>query len=286
MLLLKGQHGSQAHRVGARATDVDTKALGLLDELVAARVVKGNECALALTTEVLELAWVLGGQGRELAVQVVTNAGSLRDEVVLLNLLDDGAEENGARWVTHPRVELAVGLVGPQLGVAKVVASGLGLLGEGHHVGRRGQVPVVMGPELAGGADARLHLVDDQQHTVLLGDLAQAAEEGGRGVVVASLGLDGLNNDGARGDAVVEDQILDLGKGGLLGLLVLLNVFLQRVLEQREGGLGPVECGDVQLVDRLGAGGGERAEQAAVEGGLEGHDGELLRGAGRLVVHG
>lgn len=38
-------------------------------------------------------------------------------------------------------------------------------------------------------------------------------------------------------------------------------------------------------MDGLGAGGRQRAEQAAVEGGLEGHDGELRR-AGALVVHG
>lgn len=205
---------------------------------------------------------------------------------MLLNLLDDGAEEDGAGWVTHPGVELAVGLVGAQLGVTEVVAGSLGLLGEGDHVGGRGEVPVVVGPELAGGADAGLHLVDNQEDAVLLGDLAQAAEEGGRGVVVTTLGLDGLDDDGTGGNAVVEDQVLDLGEGSLLGLLVLLDVLLERVLEEGEGSLGPVEGGDVKLVDGLGAGGGEGAKQTAVEGGLEGHDGELLGGAGRLVVHG
>lgn len=205
---------------------------------------------------------------------------------MLLNLLDDGAEKDGAGWVTHPGVELAVGLVGAQLGVTEVVAGSLGLLGEGDHVGRRGEVPVVVGPELASGTDASLHLVDDQEHAVLLGDLAQTTEEGGRGVVVATLGLDGLNDDGTGGNAVVENQVLDLGEGSLLSLLVLLDVLLQRVLEEGEGGLGPVEGGDIQLVNGLGAGGGERAKQTTVEGGLEGHDGELLGGAGRLIVHG
>lgn len=104
-------------------------------------------------------------------------------------------------------------------------------------------------------------------------------------MVVAALALDGLDNDGGGGDVPRLDQLLDLVEAGLLDLGVLLGVLVQRVLENGEGRLGPVKGGDVDLVDGLGAGGGESAEQAAVEGRLEGQDGERGR-AGRLVVHG
>ncbi len=60
----------------------------------------------------------------------------------------------------------------------------------------------------------------------------------------------------------------------------------ERVFELREGGLRPVEGGDVELVDGFAARGGEGAEEAAVEAGFEGEDGEGLGRAGGLVVHG
>lgn len=285
VVLLEGQHRTQTHGAGATAANVDAKLLGLGEELVALGVVKGDESALALAAEVLEVLGVLLLQALELGVEVVANLGGVVDEVEALNLANDGAEEQGADGVAHPGVELAVGLVGPQGRVAVVEARGLGLLGEGDNVRGVLQVPVVVGPELAGGADARLDLVDDEEHVVLLGQLAQAAEEVGRGVVVAALALDGLDDDGRGGDVPRLDQVLDLVEAGLLDLGVLLGVLVERVLELGEGGLWPVEGGDVDLVDRLGARGGQSAEQAAVEGRLEGQDGERGR-AGRLVVHG
>lgn len=57
-------------------------------------------------------------------------------------------------WEEISRVELAVGLVRHQHGVAEEVSGGLGLLGERHHVGRRRQVPVLMAPELASSSEA------------------------------------------------------------------------------------------------------------------------------------
>lgn len=226
MVLLEGEHGAQAHGAGAAAADVDAEGLGLLEEFVAVGVVEGDEGALALAAQVGELAGVFLGEPLELTEEVVADLGGVLDEAEALDLVDDAAEEQGARGVAHPRVELAVGLVGAQGRVAEVVAGGLGLLAEGHHVRGRGQVPVLVGPELAGGADAGLHLVDDEEHAVLLGDLAQAAEEGGRGVVVAALGLNGLDDDGARGHVVVLDEVLNLGERVGLGLRVLFNVVL------------------------------------------------------------
>src|SRR5687768_117008 len=138
MLLLEDEHRPKAHSGLTAATNVDTLRLAALENLVAAGAVPGNEGALTLTAEVVDLGGVL-----------------------LLDLLDDGAEDDGAGWVAHPGVELAVGLVGAELDVAVVVAGGLGLLGEGDHVGRGLEVPVLVRPELAGSANTGLHLVDD-----------------------------------------------------------------------------------------------------------------------------
>lgn len=171
MVLLERQHGAQTHGARTAAANVDAKLLCLCEELVALGVVKGDEGALALAAQVLEVLGVFLLQALELGVEVVADLCRVVDEVEALNLADDGAEEQGADGVAHPGVELAVGLVGPQGRVAVVEAGGLGLLGEGDNVRGVLQVPVVVGPELAGGADARLDLIDDEQHVVLLGQL-------------------------------------------------------------------------------------------------------------------
>jgi hypothetical protein len=59
----------------------------------------------------------------------------------------------------------------------------------------RAVVPVLVSPELAGGAHAGLDLIDDEGDVVLLGDVAEALEEVGRRPVVATLGLDGLHDE-------------------------------------------------------------------------------------------
>ena len=285
MVLLEGKHGSQANRAGTASTNVDTKGLGLGEELVSLGAVKGNEGALALTTEVLEVFGVLGGEALDLAVEVVTDAGGVVDEVVALNLLDNGAEDEGASRVAHPGVELAVRLVGTEILGGVVVAGGLGLLGEGDDVRGVLEVPVLVGPEFASSTDTGLDLVGDEEDIVLAGQGAELLEEFGGGVVVTALGLDGLDHDGAGWEVPRLDEVLDFVERRLLGGGVLGGVLVKRVLELGEGGLGPVEGGDVELVDGLGAGGGQRAEETAVESGLEREDGELGR-TRRLVVHG
>ena len=107
-------------------------------------------------------------------------------QVKPLDLVDDGAEENGSRGVPEPGVELAVRFRGAQQGVAVVPACGLGFFGERDHVRRVLEIPMLMGPEGTCGADAGLDLVDDQQDVVAARESAQATEKGGGRVVVAA----------------------------------------------------------------------------------------------------
>ena len=75
--------------------------------------------------------------------------------------------------VAPPRVELSVGAVGTEARVAEVVACRFGpFFGKGHNVGRRGEVPVVVGPHRSGGARARLDLVDDEGEVLSCCDVA------------------------------------------------------------------------------------------------------------------
>jgi len=285
MWLVEDQHRAQTNSTLAGSTNVDTDSLGLLQERITLWGVEGNEGTASLASQVLELVGVLLCQALDAGIEVVTYLGGVLDKVQALDLLDDAAEEDGAGWVAHPGVELTVWLVGAQLGVAVVVAGRLGLLGEGHHVRWGREVPVLVSPELAGCADTGLHLVDDEQDVVLLGKLAETAEEGWGRVVVATLGLDGLDDDGCWRVVVGSDETLDVGEGIGLGLCILGGVLLKWVLELRKDGLWPVESWDIKLVDRLGAGSGKGAEETAVEGGLEGENG-VRRGTWSLVVHG
>ena len=206
------------------------------------------------------------------SIQVLPDLCGVLDEVPALDFLDDGSEKDRARRVAHPGVELAVGFVGAEAGVAEVVAGGLGFFGKGDHVRGVCHVPVLVGPELAGGADAGLDLVNDEEDVVAFRDVAQAAEEGGRSVVVTTFGLDWLDDDGADGVVEVFDQVFGLSEAaGFLGH-VFLGEFVEGVFEVGEGGLRPVKCGDVEFVNWFAAGGGEAAEETAVESGAEGHD--------------
>ena len=108
MLLLEDQHGPQADGLGTRSTDVDTEGLRILQDLVTSGRVPGDECTLALATEVLDLLRELGGKALETGVEVSTSLGSVLDEVLALNLIEDGAEEDGASRVTEPTDVLLV----------------------------------------------------------------------------------------------------------------------------------------------------------------------------------
>mmetsp|Transcript_45582 Transcript_45582/g.145414 ORF Transcript_45582/g.145414 Transcript_45582/m.145414 type:complete len:308 (-) Transcript_45582:547-1470(-) len=201
--------------------------------------------------------------------------------------LPDGAAEDDLGRVTHPGVEDAVGGLGTEL-VGVEVAGDLGLLGEGHHVRRRRQAPVLKGPHFAGRPDARLHLVDDESGAVPRAELLDALEESRGGVEVPALALHGLHDDTghmlARPCLCCEDLFGLLQATALLGS-VLLGVLLQGVAEPGEGGSRPLQCGHVELVDGLGAGRRECSEGAAVKTAVKAEDYEILGTAGQGVRH-
>lgn len=128
MLLLKDKHGTKTDSIGTAAANVDTKSLGLGEESIALGSVKSKESSLTLATEVVEGSRVLLGEVLNSLVEVVTNAGGIVDEVKTVDLIDNRSEENGAGRVTHPSVELTVGLIGSNGRVAVVEAGSLSLL--------------------------------------------------------------------------------------------------------------------------------------------------------------
>ena len=285
VMFLEDQHGPQPHSRLATATDIDADALRLLQHLVAPGAIKRNERALSLATQVNNLARELLRQRLQTSVEIVPDAGRVRDQVQAGDLSVDGAEEEGAAGVAHPGVELAVGLVGAQGRVCVVVAGGLGFLAEGDHVRGVVEVPVLVGPELAGGADAGLDLVDDEEDVVFAGQGPQAAEEVWGGVVVAAFGLDGLGDDGGGFVVVGGEEVLDLVQTALFFFGIFLGVGVEWVFAGREGCLRPVESWNVEFMDWLATGSAETAKKPTVEGSLEGEDAQGFLARGHLVVH-
>lgn len=99
------------------------------------------------------------------------------------------------------------------------------------------EVEVLVAPHFASGASASLHLVDEQRGAVLPGHLLQTLEELGRALVVAALGLDGLDYDAGHRTALlgkVLEQLLHLGQAPLVLGGVLAHVLLQRIPEDAQ----------------------------------------------------
>ncbi len=155
-------------------------------------------------------------------------------------------------------------------------------LGHGDQVGLH--AVVLHGEQLARASEAGLHLVGDQQHAVLVAQLAQAGEQGGRHGVKAPFALDGLHDDG--GHALRVHRGLEQHGNGV-----------QRLLHAHAGllaGEGRVEDfarhgAEALLVGRHLARQCHAQLGAAMEGALEGDHGRASRGMARDldgVLHG
>lgn len=101
MLLLEDEHGPESDGTGTRAANVDTGTLGLHENLVPARRVPRNECPLSLAAKILDLVRELLRQLFEAVVEVVAGLDCVLHKVETLNLVDDGAEEDGTSGVTY-----------------------------------------------------------------------------------------------------------------------------------------------------------------------------------------
>lgn len=96
-----------------------------------------------------------------------------------------------------PTYELAVCFFRAKKAVLEKVACSLRFLREGNDVWSGRQIPVFMIPEFATSSESSLNFIHDQESPGLVRDLLEPLEEHGRGMVVATLALDGLD-DGTR----------------------------------------------------------------------------------------
>src|ERR1700754_2655274 len=136
MVLLEDQHWPQSNRRCTTAADVDTQSLHLSQELIPLRVVERNESSLPFPSQILELLRIFLCEILNASIEVVAHHSGIFNQIQTLNFIDDGSEEDCASRIAHPRVELTVGFVGSQGGIAEVVSSCLCFLGESDHVRR------------------------------------------------------------------------------------------------------------------------------------------------------
>lgn len=138
MPLLKHQHRPQPHRPLPRPPNINPHPLRLPQHLIPPRTIPRNERPHPLPPQIQNLPREPLTELLELRVEVLAHARRPGDQIVPLDLIDDGAEEEGPGGIPHPGVELAVGEVGTERRVGEVVTRCLGLLGEGYDVRRGG----------------------------------------------------------------------------------------------------------------------------------------------------
>ncbi len=133
---------------------------------------------------------------------------------------------------------------------------------------------VVDREHLAGAAQARLHLVDDQRHVVLDGQLAQRAQPFHRGGDAAALALHGLDDDrGGLGDAAfrIGQHVVDVvdrqrvGRRAVGAERAAEAIRIGQEMHARGGHAG--RALGIEVAHR-----GQRAGRHAVVGAMEGHD--------------
>mmetsp|Transcript_3993 Transcript_3993/g.10060 ORF Transcript_3993/g.10060 Transcript_3993/m.10060 type:complete len:220 (+) Transcript_3993:601-1260(+) len=127
-----------------------------------------------------------------------------------------------------------------------------------------------MGPGAARGHKARLDLVDDEDHVLLKGQLAERSEILGRGMAVTTFSLDWFDDHGRNVAIVFANDLPGCIKGVLDRLGIHCRVVLERVLHLGKGRHGPVHCCDVELMYGFRAGARKGAKSAAMEGPFEG----------------
>ena len=162
----------------------------------------------------------------ELLQEEVADDAGVLDEVLLLDDLEVPPRPDHVDEVAAPgRVDAG----GDREDVLLLVedplvrreAADLHLLPEGEEVGH--DADRLEAPHPPGEADAGLDLVEDEEHLVLVAELPERGEELGAEVVVASLALDRLDDEGRHVVPVLDEGLLHLRDREGLDLLHALR---------------------------------------------------------------
>src|SRR5271154_5151532 len=103
-------------------------------------------------------------------------------------------------------------------------------------------------------------------------------------MVIATFGLDWLGNNSSDMIVVFLYDAFRFCQAALLLSSVLLDMSFEWILEHWEWCSWPVECWNVDFVDRLAACRRKGTEKTTVEGVCEGHDRKLRR-TGSVIQH-
>ena len=114
-----------------------------------------------------------------------------------------------------------------------------------------------MCPELTCAANSGLYLISDHENSKFCGKIAHTLSKFIRQIVIAALRLNRLHDDSNDFFSLFILPLVNLGSNVSQGLLVLiaivLDVVLERILVDRVLGSRPVESRDINLVHGLGA---------------------------------
>jgi len=247
------QRWAQTQGVGANSRDLDA-------DLVKIVLHAGGHClVLAVETQVGAVASDVLDEARvsldvaKLNLEEAARVLHQLEQFSVLDLLPNGAEVN---QLHHVDVLIESAAVGVDSVVESAVETGdATVAAEGHDVSTaavvRIQVPVLVGPHLAAGANTDFALVNNERNSVGGSQLSELLVVQGRSLFVSEA-RDRLNNNSA--DILASGLLLnnDLGSSVeasfLLGL-VLRSVVREGVLQLGERSLGPFVGGRIGLVE-------------------------------------
>lgn len=243
------QRWAQTQGVGANSRDLDADLVKIVLHA------GGGFLVLAIETKVGAVASnVLDEAGVPLNVAELNLKEAARvlhqlEQFSVLDLLPDGTE-------VHQLNHIDVLVESAAVGVHSVVKSAVearnsAVATEGHNISNAAvvsvEVPVLVGPHLATGANTDFALVNNERNTVGSSQLSELLVVHGRSLFVSET-RDGLHNNSAN---ILASGLLlddDLGSGveaSLLFGLVLDGVVSEGVLHLGQGSLGPLVGGCV-----------------------------------------
>ena len=185
----------------------------------------------------------------QILLEQFSNFTSLLDQFVPLDHLDSFVQEEQFRRISDPRIVDSVAFFDSEM-FRVVVSTSQQLFRECDNIGRRGKIPMIMGPDISGSSSASLYLVHDEDDSVLFGNVAESLEEGWTTVMVASLGLNRLHDDGSHVVVLLFPLgylLLNIFQTLLVLLCIIFFILIQRVFVTRESSNRPVESGNVYL---------------------------------------